>query len=74
MIDMRKEQVRLLENNPHLTIGDVTTVNLTRISGGVQSNVIPPTMMLGFDVRLDLNVDHKKFEAKVSRSKFKYIY
>lgn len=57
--------MRRLENNPQLRIGDVTTINLTKISGGVQSNVIPPKMMLCFDVRLDLNVDHKEFEAKV---------
>ncbi|KNC28371.1 hypothetical protein FF38_01389 [Lucilia cuprina] len=65
MMSMREEQVRRLENNPQLTIGDVTTINLTKISGGVQSNVIPPKMMLCFDVRLDLNVDHKEFEAKL---------
>lgn len=66
MMSMREHQVRRLENNPELTIGDVTTINLTKIEGGVQSNVIPPQMMLCFDVRLDLEVDHNEFEAQVT--------
>lgn len=32
----RKGESDKLENNPKLTIGDVTTVNLTMISGGTQ--------------------------------------
>lgn len=65
MMSMREQQVRRLENNPELTIGDVTTINLTQIRGGVQSNVVPPKMVLGFDVRLALDVDHQDFEAQV---------
>ncbi|XP_013107881.2 aminoacylase-1 isoform X1 [Stomoxys calcitrans] len=67
MMSMREQQVRRLENNPELTIGDVTTINLTQIRGGVQSNVVPPTMVLGFDVRLALDVDHSEFEAQLHK-------
>lgn len=62
----RTEQVKRLESDRKLKIGDVTTINLTKISGGVQSNVIPPKMTLCFDIRLALDVDHKQFECKVS--------
>ncbi|XP_075156647.1 aminoacylase-1B [Haematobia irritans] len=67
MMSMREQQVRRLENNPELTIGDVTTINLTQIRGGVQSNVVPPQMVLGFDVRLALDVDHKEFEDQLHK-------
>lgn len=40
MMDYRTEQAEKLKNNPKLSIGDVTTVNLTIIKGGLQSNVV----------------------------------
>lgn len=30
-MDMRAEQKQILDNNPKLTIGDVTTINLTQV-------------------------------------------
>ncbi|KAH8419378.1 hypothetical protein KR222_010034 [Zaprionus bogoriensis] len=65
MLGLRRLQVQRLENNPELNIGDVTTVNLTRIAGGVQSNVVPPLLTAGFDVRLALDVNHEEFEAQL---------
>lgn len=65
MMDWRQTQVELLENNPEFTIGDVTTINLTQIRGGVQSNVIPPQFTLGFDIRLAIDVDMDEFEKQV---------
>lgn len=65
MMALRKHQVQRLENNPELNIGDVTTINLTRIGGGVQSNVVPPLLTAGFDCRLALHVNHEEFEAQV---------
>lgn len=70
MMDFRKEEVRKLENNPDLTIGDVTTINLTIIQGGVQSNVVPPLLTIGFDVRLAIDQDHKDFETLVNFCEF----
>lgn len=35
-LEFRKGESEKLEKNPKLTIGDVTTVNLTMISGGTQ--------------------------------------
>lgn len=64
-MDYRQVEVQKLENNPEFTIGDVTTVNLTILKGGVQSNVVPPVLTAVFDVRLALDVDHSAFEATV---------
>lgn len=66
MLEWRQTQVELLENNPELTIGDVTTINLTILKGGVQSNVIPPQFTLGFDCRLAIDVDMNDFENQVN--------
>lgn len=65
MMDYRAEQVQKLENNPEFTIGDVTTVNLTILSGGVQSNVVPSSLTALFDCRLAVDVDHDAFERMV---------
>ncbi|KAH8318165.1 hypothetical protein KR074_011686 [Drosophila pseudoananassae] len=67
MMEMRKSQLQRLENDPDLVIGDVTTINLTRVSGGVQSNVVPPLLVVCFDCRLALDVDHVEFEAKLQQ-------
>lgn len=66
MMDFRENEVKRMENNPEFTIGDVTTLNLTIIKGGVQSNVLPPLLEMTFDVRLALDVDHNEFEAMVN--------
>lgn len=66
MMDYRAQQAEKLKNNPEFTIGDVTTVNLTILSGGVQSNVVPPTLTALFDCRLAVDVDHYAFENMVS--------
>lgn len=67
-MDYRQNEVLKLENNPELNIGNVTSVNLTILNGGVQSNVIPPLLTAVFDVRLAIDVDHTTFEAMVSFS------
>lgn len=65
MMDFRAQQVERLKNNPELTIGDVTTANLTILKGGVQSNVVPSSLSAFFDVRLAVDVDHDEFENMV---------
>lgn len=66
MMDYRTEQAEKLRNNPALSIGDVTTVNLTIIKGGLQSNVVPTSLRALFDCRLAIDVDHDAFEEMVS--------
>jgi len=61
-IDYRNSQVKRLSDNPELTIGDVTTVNITMMNGGVQANVVPPQYKVTIDMRLALDVNHQEFE------------
>lgn len=65
MMDFRAEQVSRLQNNPEFMIGDVTTVNLTMVRGGIQTNVLPESLSAIFDIRLAVDVDHESFEAMV---------
>lgn len=65
MGEFRSKEVAKLTNNPELALGDVTTVNLTMLSGGVQNNVVPPDAKLVYDIRLSIDVDHSAFEEQV---------
>lgn len=69
-MDLRAVEERKLENNPHFTIGDVTTINLTIINGGIQDNVVPPLIVAGFDIRIALNLDHNVLDSKVLENLF----
>lgn len=64
-MDFRQKEKSRLESNSNLKIGDVTTINLTVVKGGVQTNVIPAEMVACFDVRLACDVDHDKFENMI---------
>lgn len=63
--DYRDTQVKRLKENPELTIGDVTTVNITMINGGVQLNTVPPNIRVMTDIRLAVDVVHDDFENMV---------
>ncbi|XP_017486448.1 PREDICTED: aminoacylase-1-like isoform X1 [Rhagoletis zephyria] len=65
LMEFRQNEIDRLENDPSLRLGDVTTVNLTVIKGGVQSNVVPSTLEVVFDMRLALNVDHDNFDRQL---------
>ncbi|XP_055588181.1 aminoacylase-1-like [Uranotaenia lowii] len=67
MMDFRKHEETRLANNSKLFIGDVTTVNLTMMSGGVQSNVVPPELMLCFDIRVSLDPGATAMEEKIEQ-------
>lgn len=67
MTEFRSREAKKLEENPNLTIGDVTTVNLTMLEGGVQSNVVPPVMSITFDVRIAIDRPQDEFEAMLYR-------
>lgn len=64
-MDMRKQEMDKLKNNPALGLGEVTSINLTMLSGGLQANVVPSEMRLTFDIRLAIEVDHVAFERQV---------
>lgn len=44
---------------------NVTTINLTMVRGGVQSNVIPAEMSATFDIRLSINTELAELEQQV---------
>lgn len=50
---------RRLQSDPHLKAGAVTSVNLTKLEGGVAYNVVPATMSASFDFRVAPDVDLK---------------
>lgn len=64
-MDFRKSQVKRLAEDSNLEIGDVTTVNLTQLRGGVQSNVVPPLLEAVFDIRIAVTVDIAAFEKQI---------
>ncbi|KAI8422475.1 hypothetical protein MSG28_006298, partial [Choristoneura fumiferana] len=66
-MDLREQQKRILESDPKLTTGDVTTINMTQIYGGVQSNVVPEKLSVVFDMRLAITVNHEEFENMIKQ-------
>ncbi|CAH2006394.1 unnamed protein product [Acanthoscelides obtectus] len=65
--EFRKTQQDKLTDNPDMTLGDVTTVNVTKLNGGVQNNVIPPEFTFVMDSRIALSVDLQKYEEMLNR-------
>ncbi|XP_034185226.1 aminoacylase-1 [Osmia lignaria lignaria] len=65
-MDFRAKEKEKLKN-PELQLGDVTSVNLTQLRGGVQTNVVPPSLTAIFDIRLDPSKDHEEFEAMIKK-------
>jgi len=65
MLDYRETQRQRLEADPSLSLGDVNTVNLTMMSGGLQANVVPDKLVLTFDVRITPTSDLQVFEAMI---------
>lgn len=65
LLAYRANEVAKLESDPYVFLGDVTTINLTKINGGIQRNVIPSDIMLLFDCRLAIDVDHDAFVQQV---------
>ncbi|XP_031625236.1 aminoacylase-1A-like [Contarinia nasturtii] len=45
--------------------GNVTSINLTILNGGLKSNVVPPEMEAVFDVRLSIDTDWDEFERMI---------
>ena len=41
-----------LKADPKLSLGDVTTLNVTRLTGGIQYNVVPYEMGMWVDIRI----------------------
>lgn len=48
-----------LKSDSGLTLGDVTSLNMTMLEGGVSFNVVPSEMAASFDIRIPPTVDLK---------------
>lgn len=57
--------MKRLEEDLNMDIGDVTTVNLTQLHGGVQSNVVPPLLEAVFDIRVAITEDLDALEKRI---------
>ncbi|CAB4064527.1 ACY1 [Lepeophtheirus salmonis] len=66
LLGFREEQRLKLESNPLATLGDVTSVNLTSMSGGVQANVVPQEFKIGFDIRVTPTTDLEEFNKMIN--------
>jgi len=64
-LDFRQQEKNRLEANPDLTLGDVTTINLTQIEGGVQVNVVPSELTAYFDIRVTPTADLNEMEKQL---------
>jgi len=63
-MDYRQTQKDKMEKN-NLPIGEVTTVNLTMLQGGVQYNVVPAELKVGFDMRVTPLYDLDEFDKQL---------
>ncbi|KAK5605361.1 Aminoacylase-1A [Crenichthys baileyi] len=66
-LDFREKEKHRLNTSECFTLGDVTTVNLTMVGGGVAYNVIPAEMDVSFDLRIPPTVNLQEFEKQIKR-------
>lgn len=64
-LDFREKEKRRLNTSECFTLGDVTTVNMTMVKGGVAYNVVPAEMDVSFDLRIPPTVDLQEFEKQI---------
>ncbi|XP_065742262.1 aminoacylase-1 isoform X5 [Phocoena phocoena] len=65
ILAFREKERQRLQSDPQLKQGAVTSVNLTKLEGGVAYNVVPATMSASFDFRVAPDVDLKAFEEQL---------
>ncbi|KAK0138926.1 Aminoacylase-1A [Merluccius polli] len=64
-MDFREKEKLRLNTSQCFTLGDVTTVNMTMVKGGVAYNVIPAEMDVSFDLRIPPTVNLQEFEKQI---------
>lgn len=67
LYEYRRSQEKILEDNPDLLLGDVTTLNVTKVCGGKQRNVLPPLYEVTVDFRIALTQDLEEFEQMLKK-------
>lgn len=65
LLEYRTSQMDRIRDLPNKFSGEVTSVNLTILSGGVQNNVLPPLLEAVFDIRIAIDVDLVAFEQQI---------
>jgi len=55
LLAIRNEQKALWKSGPNVDLGDVTSINMTMLGGGLQPNVVPPELSAVFDIRITPN-------------------
>jgi len=65
-LELRDKEEHRLKSDSKLSLGDVTSVNLTVIEGGVQPNVIPPEFKAKFDMRITPTMNLAELESKIN--------
>uniref|UniRef100_UPI000EF455AA aminoacylase-1 n=1 Tax=Ciona intestinalis TaxID=7719 RepID=UPI000EF455AA len=66
LLDFReKEKLKLKNAESCIMLGDVTTVNLTQLEGGLAYNIVPAELVATFDLRVALTVDFEAFEQQL---------
>uniref|UniRef100_A0A8D3ECM9 N-acyl-aliphatic-L-amino acid amidohydrolase n=1 Tax=Scophthalmus maximus TaxID=52904 RepID=A0A8D3ECM9_SCOMX len=66
-LDFREKEKHRLNTSECFTLGDVTTVNMTMVKGGVAYNVIPAEMDVSFDLRIPPTVNLQEFEGQIKQ-------
>ncbi|XP_053724778.1 aminoacylase-1-like [Synchiropus splendidus] len=66
-MDFREKEKHRLNTSECFTLGDVTTVNMTMVKGGVAYNVIPAEMDVSFDLRIPPTVNLQEFEGQIKQ-------
>ena len=56
-----------METNPSLKLGEVTTVNINVLDGGVQFNVVPSEMTVKVDMRITPTDSHEVLVPEINR-------
>uniref|UniRef100_A0A0K0D6J2 M20_dimer domain-containing protein n=1 Tax=Angiostrongylus cantonensis TaxID=6313 RepID=A0A0K0D6J2_ANGCA len=66
VLSFREQQRSLLKTDSSKRLGDVTTVNITKINGGVQVNVLPEQFIMSLDIRVTPSTDFSEMEAAIA--------
>ncbi|XP_043934125.1 aminoacylase-1 [Protopterus annectens] len=64
-LEFRQKEKNKLDSDPSMTLGDVTSVNLTMLQGGTSYNVVPAELTASFDLRIPPTVNLQAFEDQI---------
>lgn len=66
-MEFRRGEMRKLKESNY-NYGNVTTINLTILKGGLKPNVVPPEFSANIDMRLAMNTDWDELDQRVIKS------